>query len=152
MLAAALAAMGCGAAQAQSAQQRYQGTFFVTDATDGCTAEDGSVVAQSNEHYVFVFRSENDLQAMSLFGQRRALAFVAEGKKFGKSGNFFGTYIPAGAVPRQAPGKYSQFKVAPSKLAGDTESIRVTGKLTGFEGFENCTVTFEAGGIRRPGF
>jgi hypothetical protein len=149
--AAAVAVMGCGAANAQSAQQRYQGTFFVTDASGGCTTDDG-VVAQPNEHYVFVFRTDNDGQAMSIIGQRRALAFVAQGARFARSGNFQGTYIPAGAVPRQRAGRYSQFKITPARLAGDTASIAVSGKLADFEGIEGCTVTFEAGGVRRPGF
>lgn len=151
VIAVAAIALSAGLANAQSAQQRYQGTFFVTDASGGCTTDEG-VAAQPNEHYVFVFRSDNQLQAMSIVGQRRALAFVPEGGKFKKAGDFFGTYIPAAANPRSGPGKYSSFKVEPSKLSGDNDQVRVTGKLTNFEGIDGCTVTFEASGLRRPGF
>jgi hypothetical protein len=151
MIAAAALALGCGAAQAQSSQQRYQGTFFVTEASGGCETADGNV-AQPNEHYVFVFRTDNDAQAMSIIGQRRALAFVPQGGKFGRQGAFQGTYIPTGATPRQGEGRYSQFKVTPGNLQGSTEQIQVQGRLTNFEGVDGCTVTFEAGGIRRPGF
>lgn len=152
LIGAAFAAMASGAVCAQEAQQRYQGALFITATSGGCVNADGTTAAVAGDQFTFVFRSDNTIQAMALFAQRRALTFVPRSPTFGKSGDYVGTYIPSSANPRTAPGRYAGFKIKPAKLGANTSQIFVEGKIFTFEGTAGCDVTFEAGGIRRPGF
>lgn len=147
-----VAVLGSGLAYGQAAEQRYQGTFFVTEVSPGCTNADGSTTVTLNEHFVWVFRSSNALQSMSVVQQRRAASFSPENQRFGKSGNYTGLYILSSSGLRSASAKYSKFKMTPATLTPTTATVQLEGQLSDFEGAIGCNVTFEAGGVRRPGF
>ncbi|WP_146035714.1 hypothetical protein [Methylopila sp. Yamaguchi] len=138
------------AANAQTAQQRYQGTFFVTSASAACAAEPA---AEVGDNFVFVFRTETTRQVFALFGTRRAMSYApSTGARFATSGTHSSISIGGGAASTTFTGAYRSFVAQPATFATTTQTMSLRGTLTNFDGTAGCTITFTASGLRRPGF
>ncbi|MGA0533093.1 hypothetical protein [Hansschlegelia sp. KR7-227] len=137
-------------AAAQTKEQRYQGTFFVTAASDDCATDRTASVGDNG---VFTFRTETQKQAFSIFEPRSGGSVVpSTNKRFGKSGNYRMTWIGGGAIAKESTGAYSAFATKPAAFAPGTETVVVNGRLTNYQGTAGCTISFEASGLRRPGY
>lgn len=134
---------------ASAAEQRYQGTFFVTEVNAACRAGDSSIDVGTN--YVFAFRTGNG-EAFALFGSRSAYQIEPNGSDaFKASGPYAGTKIGAGGSASELAGQYSKLTINPDAPSDANQQILVKGGLTNFD-HGGCTVKFVASGARRPDF
>ena len=149
-LAAAAASL---AAPARADDLRWEGTLFITAITPACAPSGGGATALVGDQWTWVFRDLDGAQTMSIIGQRRALAFAPKGSDaFKKAGGYAGTYIGSDAVGSQNGSDYSGFKTSPAKISQDVRTLTLSGKISDFGGTAGCDPTFEAAGVRRPGF
>lgn len=130
-----------------AAEQRYQGTFFVTDANAACQAGDSSIDVGTN--FVFTLRIGNG-EAFGLFGSRSAYQIEPQGSEtFKANGPYAGTKIGSGGSASQLEGRYSKLSISPAAPGDGNQQILLKGGLTNFD-HDGCTVKFVAAGARRP--
>lgn len=135
------------AALAQTAEQRYQGTFYILSTTSQCSGE----IARLNRDFLFVFRTDPDKQLIGLFGTPLGVSIrTSTTGRFAASGSYAATKIGSGANVSTYTGAYSSFVISPATFAASTLSVLVRGTLTNFDGIAGCTITFRGGGARRP--
>lgn len=144
--AALVPALAAPAAPVAAAPQQlvFAGMFVVTTATESCQSLVGS--------------SRNMFYSTVVYGTNRASILVTDvyqtvalspaTASFAASGELTATQIDRWNGVSTWSGRYAGFKFKPAKVKANTDSVTITGRITGFNHDPSCTIGFRAVGVR----
>jgi len=135
-----------GAAPAAAAEATYAGAIYVTAVSPGCAVTDWSV----GDTGTFVLGWEGGVRSIGWINSRSALSFIPKGQVFKGSGIQQVTYINSKGAVSKYKGTFSDFRLTPSRLGPDVDSMTLTAKFDHMGGVKKCSITVLAAAAKRP--